>query len=136
MIQLGRKFGSKWFKATAEILNADIDSNEMKVKLTLPSGYFWEEDWNYQHAKLGFRRGEYYYLKSENPAVDSDAQRPSGVLHDVRESNASRSEPKASVESALGKITDTERINPYETHKVPIRKKKIRRTSSDPYNCG
>ena len=47
-------------------------------------------------------------LMGGNELVDSDATVKDGALHDVRESNASRSEPQASVESALGKITETE----------------------------
>lgn len=113
MITLEKKFRSKNLRGIAEILSADTTSNEIKVKLTSPDGSSCIERWNYEHIKLGFKVGHYFYLNSENTEGVSDASTESGVLHDVGESHASGENCEsdlASGELPLKKITEAKEV--------------------------
>lgn len=59
-IYVGLKFKSGHFSADAEIVAIREQANEIDVKLTSSEGHARiEKDWNLQHVKWGFERGEY-----------------------------------------------------------------------------
>lgn len=59
-IHVGLKFKSVHFSADAEIVAIREEANQVDVKLTSSEGHARvEKDWNLQHTKWGFERGEY-----------------------------------------------------------------------------
>lgn len=59
-IYLGLKFKSVHFSADAEVVAVRETANEVDVKLTSSEGHARiEKNWNLQHVKWGFERGEY-----------------------------------------------------------------------------
>lgn len=59
-IQVGLKFKTVHFSADAEVVAIREAANEVDVKLTSSEGFAHiEKNWNLQHMKWGFERGEY-----------------------------------------------------------------------------
>lgn len=56
----GLKFTSTNFAMTAEVKEVRLKENEVDVILTPSDGHAWvEKNWNLEHVKWGFERGEY-----------------------------------------------------------------------------
>lgn len=70
-VHVGLKFTSVHFSASAEIVAIREVANEVDVKLTSSEGHARiEKDWNLQHTKWGFERGEYIPIDPEKEKVN------------------------------------------------------------------
>lgn len=65
-LEVGSIFTGKWFTGKVEVTK--IEENDLHVSLQKKQETFtsnWNEVWNYEHTKIGFRRGDYFPM-SEN----------------------------------------------------------------------
>ena len=70
-LRVGLKFTSVHFSADAEIVAIREDTNQVDVRLTSSEGHASvEKDWNLQHTKWGFERGEYIPVDPEKAKVN------------------------------------------------------------------
>lgn len=62
-LYVGMKFISKWFPGITEVLSINEDENTLDVEIHRASGHNHTEEWNLEHTKYGFERGDYIKLK-------------------------------------------------------------------------
>ena len=65
----GFLFTGKWFKG--KVLVKQIINNDLKVRLQsnlydTEEDYWWFETWNLEHTILGFQRGDYFKIPTNN----------------------------------------------------------------------
>lgn len=72
----GFKFYSKHFNGLVEVLEEREDKNQLEVKITLPHGTTWHEEWNLQHTIWGFKSGDYFTKIDATPTQEQGKSMP------------------------------------------------------------
>ena len=95
-MEIGMIFTGTYFTGRIEVLGIDEANNKLRVALTKPlregekdSGFSnWNEDWDLQHTKWGFDRGEYFIKNFLDypPTYFGDTKEPCNIYDVVLQS--------------------------------------------------
>ena len=95
-MEIGMIFTGTYFTGRVEVLGIDEANNKLRVALTKPlregekdSGFSnWNEDWDFQHTKLGFDKGEYFIKNFPDypPTYFGDDKEPCNIYDVVGQS--------------------------------------------------